>query len=71
MSDAPKIADPEIWPECDCGVPFVHRRALVLFPKTEYRWVWQRDCKHPKKEVHEHRMMTADGPYEPEETPHE
>ena len=54
-------ANPGIWPECDCGVPFVHRLAFTW--GGDMKWVWQRDCKHPKRETHEHRLMTADGPY--------
>lgn len=63
MSDHRVLNDasaPTIWPACDCGVTYVFRRALSF---TGMCWVWQADCKHPKKEQHPPVLMTADGPY--------
>ena len=52
---------PTIWPACDCGVTYVFRRGMSM---TGFHWVWMADCKHPKKEAHPPRLMTAAGPYD-------
>ena len=69
QTEAKEAADPTeptMWPECDCGTPYVHRRALTM---TGHRWVWQADCKHPKKELHPAVIMTTTGAITPRDMP--
>lgn len=54
---------PNIWPECPtCQTAFTYGRALSM--ARGWVWCWRTACKHKSQAV----LMTADGPYEPEET---
>jgi hypothetical protein len=60
VTEADANPQPPIWPQCPtCETPWVLRRAYVLGkPATEFKWIWQRDCKHKAMGV----IATKDGP---------
>lgn len=53
------LTAPDVWLACDCGTACVFRRAPSF--DQGWLWVWQPDCKHPRRESHEYKLMTKDG----------
>lgn len=54
------LTEPDVWLACDCGKACVFERALSF--SQGWIWVWRNDCKHLKREPHDHVLMTKDGP---------